>query len=112
MYLYLHIHYFVGHHKPSLKYLNRHVRGSVGSKWHDLGIELLDPRDVEELNRIRAQYPQNLNECCKEMFQLWLDKQSKASWNQLIEALRQPSIGLGTLAYKIEQLLQYKPKPG
>ena len=103
---------FVGEETPSLKYLNRYVRGSVGSKWHDLGIELLDPDDVKELNRIKAQYSLDLNECCKEMFQLWLSKKSNASWNQLIKALRQPGIELDTLAGKVEQLLEPKPKPG
>ena len=106
------IYIFVGHHRPSLKYLNRYVRGSVGSKWHDLGIELLDPDDVEELDNIKAQYPLDLSECCKAMFQLWLRKKSNASWNQLIESLRQPGIELDTLASKVEQLLQPKPKSG
>lgn len=39
-----------------------------------------------------------------------LTKQSTASWNQLIEALRQPSINLDTLAGNIEQML-LKPEP-
>ena len=103
---------FSGHQRLSLKYLNRYVRGSVGLKWHDLGIELLDPDDVEELDKIKAQYPQDLNECCKAMFQLWLRKQPDASWNQLIEALRQPGIELDTLASKVQQMLQPKAKPG
>ena len=104
---------FAGSQRPSLKYLNRYVRGSVGSKWHDLGIELLDPDDVAELDRIKIQYSQDLNECCKAMFQLWLRKQSDASWNQLIGALKQPGIELDALASKVEQsLLQPKPKPG
>ena len=93
--------------------MNRYIRGSVGSKWHDLGIELLERDDVDELDKIKVQYPQDLNECCKAMFQLWLRKQSNASWNQLIEALRQPGIELDALASKVEQiLLQPKPKPG
>ena len=96
---------FVGDQRPSLKYLNRYVRSSVGLKWHDLGIELLDQDDLVELNNIRAQYSLDVNECCKEMFQLWLRKQLNASWNQLIEALRQPGIELDTLASKIEQML-------
>ena len=100
---------YVGHQKPSLKFLNRHVRGPVGAKWHDLGIELLDP-DVEELDRIEAEGSSDLNKCCTKMFQLWLNKQSTASWNQLIEALRQPSTNLGALAGKIKQMLS-KPEP-
>ena len=45
------------------------------------------------------------------MFNLWLKKQPKASWNQLIEALRQPGTELSTVGSNIEQiLLQLQPK--
>ena len=101
---------YVGHQQPSLKFLNRYVRGSVGIKWHYLGIELLDFSDVGELNTIEAEHPSDLNKCCIKMFDLWLKKQPTASWNQLIEALRQPGIELGTLASNIEQML-LQPKP-
>ena len=100
---------YVGHQKPSLEFLNQHVRGSVGAKWYDLGIELLDPADIEELDIIEAEHPSDLNECCVIMFRLWLKKQPTASWNQLIGALRLPSIRLDTLAIEIEQML-LKPK--
>ena len=92
--------------------MNRYVRGSVGLKWHDLGIELLDSSDdVEDLDKIEAEYKPDLDKCCTKMFQLWLKKQPTASWNQLIEALRQPDIELHTLATKIEEmLLQSKPQ--
>ena len=95
----------VGHQYPSLKYLNRHVKKPVGSKWYDLGIDLLEKDDVKELNTIRSQYPADLNTICKEMFQLWLRKQPTASWNQLLDSLRQPGIDLDNLASEIEQML-------
>ena len=102
----------IGHCHPSLKYLNRYARKQVGSRWYDLGIDLLAANDVEELNRIKSQYSTDINTCCTEMFQLWLRKQSTASWNQLIESLRQPGIELNDLATNIEKmLLQPKPKP-
>ena len=85
------------------------MKGSVSAKWHDLGIELLDP-DVEELDTIEAGCSSDVNKCCTKMFQLWLNKQPTASWNQLVEALKQPGISLGTLANKIEQML-LKPQP-
>ena len=97
--------YYVGHQHPSLKFLNRYVRDSVGIMWQYLGIELLDFKDVEKLDTIEAEHPSDLNKCCIKMFNLWLKKQPTASWNQLIEALRQPGIDLGTLASKIEQML-------
>ena len=81
------------------------MRDVVGKKWHVLGIELLDYNDVGELNTIKAEYPSDLNKCCNKMFDLWLKKQPTASWEQLIEALRQPGIELGTLASNIEQML-------
>ena len=86
------------------------MRGSVGKKWHDLGIELLDFNDFEELDTIETEHPSDLNKCCTKMLNLWLKKQPTASWNQLIEALRQPGIKLGTLATKIKQML-LQPKP-
>ena len=93
-----------------MKFLNRHVRGSVGTKWHYLGIELLDSNDIGELDTIEAEHPSDVNKCCFKMFDLWLKKHPTASWNQLIEALRQPCIELSTLGSKIEKML-LQPKP-
>ena len=101
---------FAGHQQPSLKLLNQYVRGSVGMKWYDLGIELLDSNDVGELDTIEAEHPSDLSKCCTKMFNLWLKKQPTASWNQLIEAFRQPGVELGTLASNIEQML-LQPNP-
>ena len=88
------------------------MRGSVGIKWHDLWIELLDSNDVGESNTIDAEYPSDLNKCCTKMFavDLWVKKQPTASRNQLTEALRQLGIELGTLTSKIKQML-LQPKP-
>ena len=75
------------------------------SKWHDLGLELLEPEDEGSLNDIKCNNPNDVAKCCKEMFQLWLEKCPDASWNQLIESLREPSVGLNHLASKLEQML-------
>ena len=41
------------------------------------------------------------------MFKLWLDLQAgSASWNQLIQALREPSLELNEIAIKVEGMLQ------
>lgn len=81
-------------------------------KWHDLGVELLDSSDdLDDLDKIEAENKSDLGKCCTKMFQLWLRKQPTASWNQLIEAFRQPNIELHALATKIEEmLLQSKPQ--
>ena len=39
------------------------------------------------------------------MFTKWLDTQVMASWNQLLKALRSPSVQLEYLANQIEQML-------
>ena len=39
------------------------------------------------------------------MFIKWLDTQVIASWDQLLEALRSPSVHLEHLASKIDQML-------
>ena len=92
--------------RPALKLLNKHVRKHVSSKWHDLGLELLEQEDEETyaLNQIKSDNPKDVNECCKEMFQLWLRKCSTATWHQLIQALRE--VDLNSLATKIEGMLR------
>jgi len=103
---YYNLHFnFVAQQHPSLKYLNRYVKKQVGSKWYDLGVELLEADDVATLNAIRSEHPSDLSTCCTKMFTIWLDKQPTATWNQLIEALRQPGIELNGLATEIEQML-------
>ena len=48
--------------------------------------------------------PSDVGKCCKEMFQLWLRKYSTATWDQLIQALRE--VDETTLATKIEGMLR------
>ena len=81
------------------------MRKEASSKWHDLGLELLEPEDEARLNDIKCNNRNDVAECCKEMFQMWLEKCPDASWNQLIKSLREPSVGLNHLALKIEQML-------
>ena len=100
---------FAGHHQPSLKYLTNYERSWLDSQWHELGIELLDSNDVGELDTMKTMYQSDRNKCI-EMFDLWLKKQPTASWNQLIEALRQPGIKFDILANAIEQKL-LRPRP-
>ena len=90
--------------RPALKLLNRHVRKHISSKWHDLGLELLEQEDEETLNQIKSNNPNDVGECCKEMFQLWLRKCDTATWDQLIQALR--VIDLNNLATEIQGMLK------
>ena len=93
-----------GYDRPALKLLNKHVRKDVSTKWYDLGLELLEQEDEKKLNEIKSNNPSDVGECCKEMFQLWLRKSTNATWNQLIQALKE--VDLNNLAAKIEGMLK------
>ena len=70
-----------------------------------MGIELLDDGSLQDLDQIQNNYPRDASTCCTKMFQLWLERQSDASWRQLIQALREPHIEMNELANAIEQKL-------
>ena len=86
--------------RPALKLLNKHVRNHVCFRWFDLGVELLEQADEELLNEIDGE---DLTESCTKMFQLWLKKCPNASWNQLIQALKE--IEFLTVPERIEGML-------
>lgn len=50
--------------------------------------------------------------CCEEMFAKWLEIEENASWDQLLKALRSPSVQLIHFASQIEQMLDLKDIPG
>ena len=91
---------------PDDEYLNKYVRGKVcaaGTKWRDLGIVLMGQDAVIDLDTIRVDYPYNVKECCTRMFTEWRQRTPKASWKQLIEALKE--VDLTQLASELEELL-------
>lgn len=96
---------YAGENRPTLKLLNKLVKKEATNKWYDLGIELLENGDIEKLKTIRINHPNDASACCTEMFDLWLRRQPKATWKQLINALREPGIELNKLADNIEQKL-------
>ena len=90
--------------RPEPKFLNRHVReqlcASDAEMWKNLGIEL---GIRSEALRVIEHSNHNVVGCCSAMFQSWCEKQTTASWRQLIEALRQ--LQLNYLASQIESKL-------
>ena len=77
----------------------------MGSKWYYLGRELLENNKIAKLNAIQNNYRTDDDNCCRRMFDLWLETQPKASWKQLILALRQKEVKLPGLANKVEKRL-------
>ena len=95
--------YYTGCDRPALKHLNKYVRKGVSVKWHDLGLELLEQEDEEMLYEIKTNHSNDVSECCKEMFRLWLRKCTNATWDQLIQALR--DVDLNSVATTIVEIL-------
>ena len=93
---------------PDDRHLNKYVRGKVYAagkdKWRDLGIVLMGQDAVTYLDVIRINHPNDVEECCSRMFTKWRQRTPKASWKQLIEALKE--VDLTQLASELEELLQ------
>ena len=96
----MHIHTYVGSNKPTIKQLMKY-EGKIAPHWNYLGIQLLEEKYVYKLNIIKENYPADIDKCCTEMFKYWLDVDTKASWDKLIDALEH--IGQNALAERIKE---------
>ena len=95
----------VGSKRPLLKDLHDHVLLEVADKWRDLGVQLLAPEHQVALRVIAADHPHDVVSCCKCVLEKWLDTTTDATWNQLIKALRSPSIQLDHLACHVKYIM-------
>ena len=93
--------YIAGTERPILKHLHRYKK-HIGKQWYDLGVQLLDNEHVKKLNNIRENHKE-VEMCCSDMFQAWLDTSPSANWNDFLYALK--IVGLSELATKIEAKL-------
>ena len=96
----------IGRDRPSLQDLSEHVVTIAADKWRDLGVQLL-PRLGQEkmLDIIAEDHPHDVVSCCKCVLKKWLDTTTDATWNELIRALRSPTIQLDYEADRLEQIL-------
>ena len=75
--------------KPTLKeIIDYEIRDQVATEWHDLGVQLLPDNLRVQLGIVRNNHPGDTKACCTEMVEYWLEVDTTASWNKLIEALR------------------------
>ena len=100
---------YVGANKPTITSLSKY-RVKIALHWRELGIRLLQEKDINKLNIIKENHPSNIERCCDEMIKHWLDVDTEASWDKLIRALKQ--IEQNALAAEIKQdvvkgILQY-----
>ena len=96
---------YIGSDRPSLKDLYDHVINNVADKWEDLGVQLLRPDQEKTLDIIAADRSHGVVSCCKRVLKKWLDTTTDATWNELIRALRRPSVELDYLADQLERML-------
>ena len=94
----------IGSDRPAMRYLNRYVIAQIAPVWYDVGLELFETEREDEtrLNTLKAEQHLTDIERARRMLTLWLERKSNASWNDLLEALRMPIIGLSTTAHEIE----------
>ena len=90
--------------RPKLAELQDRVRTV---RWHDLGIQLgLENRDLEG---IAKKYGNDVDDCRRAMFVLWLDCSSKCSRKQLLHALRTNSVRENHMADEYQRFFQKTP---
>ena len=94
----------IGSDRPSLKDLYDHVVNNVADKWRDLGVQLLRPDQEKMLDIIAADHPHDVVSCCKCVLKKWLDT-SDATWNELIRALRSPTVQLDYFSGQLEKMM-------
>ena len=95
----------IGSDRPSPRDLYNHVVNKVAHKWRDLGMELLRSDLENELNIIAENHPRDAATCCKCVLEKWLATTINATWNELLKALRTPSVQLDSFANQLEQIL-------
>ena len=100
----------IGSERPSLRDLYRHVTIKAAHKWRDLGIQLLKYDPIRTSDMIAADNPHDVVSCCEHVFQRWLETSADASWNQLIIALRSPTVQLDSFADELEQMMSKECK--
>ena len=85
--------------------LQRHVIPCVASKWYRLGVELFDEREEHKLDTIKVNHKNDADECCFEMFRVWLQTDINATWSRIVEALESPGINLTSVAADLRKLI-------
>ena len=91
-----------GSDKPSVRdIIDYNIRDQVAIEWHDLGVQLIPDHLQVRLGIIRNNNPADAMTRCTCMFEYWLEVDTTASWNKLIEALRR--INKNQLAERISR---------
>ena len=80
---------------------------TIGPKWYELGIALLDEAQLSQLDSIMSNHNE-ATRCCTAMLKYWLQIHPSATWHELINALRSSGVELNNVATMVEKLLPGK----
>ena len=76
-------------------------QGGIAPHWRNLGVQLLQEKYTNKLDIIQENHRGDIERCCTEMLKHWLNVDTKASWDKLIDALEK--IEQNSLAEKIKE---------
>lgn len=71
--------------KPQLIHLNRIFVKKYATEWKDFAIQLGIP--TKDLEIIEKDNPDDIQECCRLMLLVWLQRDPQASWKRLHDVL-------------------------
>jgi len=93
--------------KPELPELMERVCPDAGVRWHAIGLQLGIPNGT--LQMIDNDGRGRVRECCREMFDEWLNNHPNATWRQLIDVLCSAAVGKNVLAMQLCEWLGAPP---
>ena len=74
----------------------------IAPNWYEVGAMLLEVKQEQQLGVIQANHGSDVRKCCLAMLQYWMSTHPKATWYDLVTALRSPSVDLPSAASDIE----------
>ena len=93
---------YTGRDRFSLQDLCDYVPVMIAERWKELGVKLLG--FDETVRMIEADNRRDSITYCKLVLKKWLEVTPDATWNQLIRALRSPSVNCDSFADYLEQM--------
>jgi len=71
--------------RPKLKDLYKHITPLYAAYWKDIGVYL--DMEVEQLQIMQADHPNDSSKSCKVLWEKWLDCNADATWEKLFNAI-------------------------
>ena len=75
----------------------------IAPNWYEVGAMLLRVEQEQQLGVIQANHGSDVRKCCIAMLQFWMSTHPKATWHNLVMALRSPGVDLPNAASVIER---------